>query len=77
MDKDMNFDEMCLHVHVKDGKIINAFSHLTNFPDNCVIHLKPDAVMTYEEFSNNHPGDKNELEALPEGKIHDLGDSSY
>ena len=73
--------EGCVHIYVKDGKMINAFSHLENFPENCVIHLGPNAVfLTEEAFRKDHHrygiSDELELNEDPQGKIYDLGDSS-
>ena len=66
----------CVHVHIKDGGIANVFSHLTNLPENCVVHLVPDNVLTVEEFIDSHPQDKNELKIDPKKNIYDLGDDS-
>jgi hypothetical protein len=63
-------------MHVKEGKITNVFSHLTNLPENCVVHLAPDAVFTKEQFVQSHPQDKNELYTKPHKAIFDLGDES-
>jgi hypothetical protein len=73
--------EGCVHIYVKNGKMINAFSHLTNIPENCIIHLSPDAVFfTEEEFEQDHYrygiSDELKLNANPQGKIYDLGDTS-
>ena len=49
---------------------------MDGFPDNCVIHMLPDSVLTYEEFKENHSFDKDELSVPHSGKIHNLkGDS--
>ena len=66
----------CVHVHIKDGAIVNVFSHLTNMPDHCVIHLVPDAVRTQKQFAESHPQDRNELLTEPEGAVFNLGDDS-
>jgi hypothetical protein len=72
--------EGCVHIYVKNGKIINAFSYLMNLPDNCIIHLSPNAVFhTEEEFKKAHPYDIShelDLNANPQEKIYDLGDKS-
>ena len=67
----------CVHVHIRGGKVINAFSHLSNFPDNCIIHLKPDEVLSLKEFEKSHSIDKDEVYAKEDQKVFDLGDSSY
>jgi len=66
----------CVHVHIKDGSITNAFSHLTNLPRNCIVHLVPDAVLSEEEFLQSHPQDKNEVQIESKGMVFDLGDES-
>lgn len=66
----------CLHVHIKDGKIQSVFSHLSNFPSNCVIHLKPDVEMTAAEFTKTHPKDSDELKAQGD-KCFDMGEECY
>ena len=73
--------EGCVHIYVKNGELINAFSHLTKFPENCIIHLSPDAVFhTEEEFKKDHYrydiSDELNLNVNPQGKIYDLGDTS-
>ena len=66
----------CVHVHVKDGSITNVFSHLTNLPENCVVHLGPDVVLSEEQFVESHPQDRNEVHVEPKGAVFDLGDES-
>ena len=66
----------CVHVHIKDGSIVNVFSHLTNLPENCVIHLVPDEVLSEDEFVQSHPHDRKEIHVKPKGAILDLGDES-
>ena len=58
----------CVHIHIKNGKTANIFSHLSGYPEDCVIHLKPDAVMTREEFKKSHPDDISELNTAPNRK---------
>ena len=66
-----------MHVHIKRGKIINAFSHLTNLPKNGVIHMKVDAALSEREFKKTHEFDISKLDAPKDERIHDLGDESY
>jgi len=66
----------CVHVHVENSKIVNVFSHLSNFPEDCIIHLKADEILTPEQFLESHPQDKNELYVEPQKKIFDLGDDT-
>jgi len=68
--------EGCIHICVKDGKIQNVFCHLSELPRNGVVHLKPDKILTNEEFSSSHPKDKNELSVECEGRIFNLGSES-
>lgn len=66
----------CVHIHVKNGKIANVFSHLTSFPKNCVIHLVPDESLSEKQFVESHPKDEGEIFLEPEGAVFDLGDAS-
>ncbi len=66
----------CVHVHIKDGSITNVFSHLTNLPENCIVHLVPDVVLSEEEFVQSHPNDKNEICLEHKGAVFYLGDES-
>ena len=66
----------CIHVHIKDGKITNIFSHLTDLPTNGVVHLSPDQTLTESEFKLSHPHDKNELSMTDTSKIFNLGSDS-
>lgn len=62
----------CFHIHIEDGKIKNVFSHLGDFPDNCVIHVLPDKVYSVDEFKEDHFFDKQECDVPYSGKIHQL-----
>ncbi len=66
----------CVHVHIKDGHITNVFSHLSNLPKNCIVHLVPDDVLSEEEFLQSHPQDKNEIQIESQRMVFDLGDES-
>jgi len=66
----------CVHIRVKNGKIQNVFSHLSELPKDGVVHLLPDQVLTNDEFINSHPTDKNELSVEGEGEIYDLSGNS-
>ena len=66
----------CVHVHIKASSIANVFSHLTNLPENCIVHLVPDVVLSEEEFMQSHPRDKNETCLEPKGAVFDLGDET-
>jgi len=39
----------CLHVHIRKGRVVNIFSHLSNFPKECVIHAR---ILSGEQQSN-------------------------
>jgi hypothetical protein len=67
----------CVHLHINKGKIANVFSHLSKMPKNCVVHLKVSEVLTKSEFQNDHSQDKEELSAKPEGRIYNLGNSTF
>lgn len=66
----------CVHVLIRDGRIANVFSHLTHLPENCVVHLVPDVVLSEEEFVQSHPYDKNEICLESRGAVFDLGDET-
>lgn len=66
----------CVHIHIKNGKIESVFSHLSNFPKNCMIHLEPTDELTIEEFKKTHPFDVEELKVKSE-KILNFGDNCY
>lgn len=68
--------EGCVHLHIKDGKIRNVFCHLSDLPENGVVHLYTSDVMTEDEFMISHLEDKNELSINQEGCILNLGSSS-
>lgn len=68
--------EGCVHIHIKDGDIKNIFCHLSALPENGVVHLSPDKVMTDDEFRESHPHDKNELISNGDKKIFNLGSCS-
>lgn len=53
----------CTHLIVKNGKIVNVFTHLNNLPKNGVVHLKGDKIYTFKEFKENHPRDHHELDS--------------
>jgi len=53
--------EGCTHIVIRDGKIVNVFTHLSEFPKDGVIHLKGDKIYSIEEFKVSHPRDYHEL----------------
>ncbi len=52
----------CVHVHVKSGVVTNIFAHLTDLPENGVIHLVPEHILSETEFRATHPQDADELD---------------
>lgn len=53
--------EGCTHLIVRNGKIVNIFTHLSKIPKNGVIHLKGDKIYSIEEFKKSHKNNHNEL----------------
>jgi len=53
--------EGCTHLIIKDGEIVNVFTHLSSLPKNGVIHLKGDKIYSIEEFKKSHKNDHDEL----------------
>lgn len=51
----------CVHLIIKNGKVINVFTHLNKIPKNGVIHLKGDKIYSIKEFKESHPRDNHEL----------------
>jgi hypothetical protein len=51
----------CVHVHVKNGVVVNIFAHLTDLPQNGVVHLVPECTFSEDEFRESHPRDADEL----------------
>ncbi len=53
--------EGCTHLIIKNGKVVNIYTHINKFTKNGVIHLKGDKIYTFSEFKKSHPNDHNEL----------------
>jgi hypothetical protein len=70
------FKNGCFHLHVKDGEIQNAFSHLTLREGEYVLHMKVEKVYSPQEFVASHPPDADELKIEPKQKIHNLAGNS-
>lgn len=68
--------EGCVHIHMKDGEIKNVFCHLSNIPINGVIHMKPEQILTEDEFKVSHHQDRKELTIDRDGEIYNLGPNS-
>lgn len=51
----------CAHFIIKNGKVVNVFTHLSAIPKNGVVHLKGDKIYSIEEFKKSHPYDHVEL----------------
>ena len=64
MDRDEDYG--CIHMIFKNGRCIDFNAHLQNIPNtgNFILHLKPDAILSIEEFKKTHPEDIRELECL-------------
>lgn len=70
------FKNGCFHLHVKGGKIQNAFSHLTLPEGEFVLHMKVDNVYLQKEFVASHPQDVGELKIQPNSTVHNLAGNS-
>ncbi len=66
------FKNGCFHLHVIDGEIQNAFSHLTLRDGEYVLHLKVEKVYSPLEFVTSHPQDVDELKITPNCTVHNL-----
>lgn len=53
----------CTHLIVKNGKIINVFTHLSKLPKNGIVHLKGEKIYTRDEFKKSHIHDHDELKS--------------
>lgn len=51
----------CTHIIIKNGNIMNIYTHLSKIPKNGVIHLKGDKIYSIKEFKKSHPHDHSEL----------------
>jgi len=51
----------CTHLIVKKGKVVNVFTHLSDFPIDGVVHLKGNKIESFEEFKKSHKFDHKEL----------------
>jgi hypothetical protein len=71
-----NFNIGCFHLHVIDGEIQNAFSHLTLPDGEYVLHMKVDNFYLPEEFVASHPMDAAELKVEPKQTVHNLAGNS-
>ncbi|HDL02407.1 MAG TPA: hypothetical protein ENH20_01070 [Candidatus Pacearchaeota archaeon] len=53
--------EGCTHLIIKNGEVVNVFTHLNKLPRNGVVHLKGDKVYSIKEFKKSHKRDHHEL----------------
>jgi DUF917 family protein len=53
--------EGCTHLIIRNGKIVNIFTHLNRLPKNGVVHLKGDKIYSFKEFKISHKNDHIEL----------------
>ena len=51
----------CTHLVIRNGKVVNVFTHLSKIPKNGVVHLKGDKIYSIKEFMKSHKRDHNEL----------------
>ena len=51
----------CVHLIIRDKKVVNVITHLSDLPENGVVHLKGDKIYTFEEFKESHIHDHDEL----------------
>ncbi len=61
--------EGCVHLIIKDGKVVNVFTHLSELPKDGVVHLKGHKIYSFEEFKKSHPLDHDELNKKDERVI--------
>jgi hypothetical protein len=48
----------CVHLVVRKGKVVNVFTHLSDFPKgDGVIHLEGGRIFTIAEFKKSHKSD--------------------
>ena len=66
----------CVHIHIENGDVTNIFMHLSGLPENGVVHLVSEEVLSEEQFVESHPQDKDEIQMKPMKKIYDLGNDS-
>lgn len=51
----------CTHLIIRDGKVVNVITHLSDLPKDGVVHLKGDKIYTFDEFKESHIHDHDEL----------------
>lgn len=51
----------CTHLVIRNGKVVNVFTHLSKIPKNGVVHLKGDKIYSIKEFKESHKRDHHEL----------------
>ena len=66
----------CVHIHIKNGDVTNIFMHLSGLPENGVVHLVSEKVLSETQFVESHPMDKDEIQIAPKKMIYNLGDTS-
>jgi hypothetical protein len=59
----------CTHLIIREGKIVNVITHLSDLPKNGVVHLKGDKIYTFDEFKVSHVNDHDELLIEKEGIV--------
>lgn len=61
--------EGCAHLYMKDGKPVRIITHLSELPENGVVHLKGSKIYSNDEFKSSHPQDESEFGVKDEGII--------
>ena len=59
----------CVHIIIREGKVQNVITHLSDFPKNGVVHLKGDKLYSFPEFKKTHVNDHEELRIKKKGII--------
>jgi hypothetical protein len=53
----------CVHLIIKNGKVVNIFTHLKELPKDGVVHLMDGKIYSIDEFKKSHPYDHSELKS--------------
>jgi len=51
----------CVHLIIREGKVVNVFTHLSELPKDGVVHLGDGGIYSFSEFKKSHPLDHGEL----------------
>lgn len=61
--------EGCAHLYIKNGKPTKLITHLSELPEDGVVHLKGSKIYSDIEFKESHPHDISELDIKENGII--------